>query len=260
MLELIEYNKQLWDRRFFAFSTEFKKLMKLKNKVILLNKGSNPIVVGAPHHTMGGEMYEGRPGEAYIGFFLAYIVDIMGSKGVIAVHVTDHDPNKDSGSLYCRTIFNQNPNMLVEIHRCKFERKNDVEITSGQNKLAQPVLFAKELRKALQQTANDLLQSKSRYEEMIGKELHDLRISAQLKPSSTEGVELSALSTASLTEAGAKGIPAYHIEIKVVSRKLHKRRGPILTKKRKYLTNAIADTIQRSYAYHEKKRGSEDET
>lgn len=225
--------------------------MKLKNKVVLLNMGSNPIVVSAPHHTLGGEMYKGRPGEAYIGFFLAHIVDILRSKGVIAVHATDHDPNKDSNSLYCRTIFSQNPKMLVEIHRCKFERKNDIEITSGRNKLAHPVLFAKELRKVLQQAANGLLQSESSSERMIGKEFTDLRIGAQLKPSSTEGVELSALNTALLTEVGAKGIPAYHIEIKVASRKLYKRRGPILTKKRKYLTKAIADTIRKVYVHHE---------
>jgi len=132
-------------------------------------------------------------------------------KLVVAAHATDHDPNKTKGSPYWNSIFAADTRLLFECHGAGPERVHALEVAAGQNQVADPLRFGRSLAQALG---------------------YQYPLAAQVKPGAKQAIvfgpggtesnaklQLAALSTDSLTEAGKRRIPALHLEAKPSFRK-----------------------------------------
>jgi hypothetical protein len=201
-----------------------------KDTLIEISTGTPPhtVVLGVPHHASVGveKIAEkwwnknrnrfGRDSDegAALYALAAYTVlrdQSVPCKLVIFAHSTDHDPNKNTNSSYFDSIFGQESHLLFECHGAGESKNHDLELSAGQNNLANPLVFGRILTKCLD----------FRY-----------KLAAQIEPGRNDGIvfesdggerevelQLPGLQTISLEEAGKRNIPALHIEAKPNFRK-----------------------------------------
>jgi uncharacterized protein (UPF0332 family) len=133
-----------------------------QDKLIQITYGQAPfdVVLGVPHHAANGvsriaersdqPRVSDENAAMYALAALTYLRQHhISCRIVIAAHATDHDPNKEPWSSYCQHIFSETARMLVECHGCAENRRNDIEITAGSNKLTNPKAFGELLVVAL---------------------------------------------------------------------------------------------------------------
>jgi len=250
-----QFKSNIWSEEYGIPSDEFGRLLNEKNHLIEIRRGTNPIVIGCPHHTKNGVsyMFPGRPGDECVGLVTANIAINLKCEAQIYSHATDHDPNKDARSPYFTKIFDDNPQVLVEIHGCGNKGINDIEISCGQDIYGDPQLFKEKFQAALKKLTARLSKSQDNFDRSISNEFKNLNIGAQLKPGSSQGVRFPATHTQSLITSMEKKIPAYHIELKPEFRKMRDTSRMELTGRGKYISEAIAATIAEMYKLHYQK-------
>ena len=201
-----------------------------KDCLIVLRHGEPPfkVVLGVPHQAAVGEEHicekrldknknpdkrdsdENAASYALVAFTTLRDQNVP-CKLVIMAHATTHDPNKRVNSPYHREIFADEMALLFECHGAAPRRLRSLELSAGKNRLADTVRFGRALAAALA----------SRY--TLGVQEEACTNSALIF--GTDGTERKgilerpALQTASLVEAGKRGIPALHLEAKPAFRK-----------------------------------------
>lgn len=108
-----------------------------KTSILLMEQGERTdIVIGAPHHTLGGIEHmpcdEHKPGDENTGFIARAVAKLLNASFIIACNYRI-DPNKKLSTDYARIIEKWAPKYLIEIHGhggAKISR-NNVEISSG---------------------------------------------------------------------------------------------------------------------------------
>ncbi len=227
------------------------------NLLLELSSGSPPysVVLGVPHHAKVGDTQiaenwlnpktgrAGRPADEMVGLTALAVFTALVERGldcrlIIAVHPTDHDPNKTSDSLYFQQVFTSPlPGLLLELHGSSKERPHSLELSAGANPLARPLDFAALLFQYL--NAHHTLAAQVQ----PGKWAAVLFRASGQTPAK---LQHPALETLSLTHAGQLGIPALHLEMKPVFRRPDPacplRPCPAAPAWR--LAYALADTIQ----------------
>lgn len=221
-IRLIKDN--LWtDESFRQYSHNLNNLLRLHNALLIIKNGSPPykVVIGVPHQAeigisriaeswsnpsggMGRDSDENAASFALVAFSHLHNQSFS-CKLVIACHFTDHDPNKDINSPYCREIFNETSMLLMECHGAGEGRRRDIEISSGSNNLIAAVDFGRKLAEATKyqyKIAAQLKGGSSKAKTILKNQEIDSRLS------------LPALKTRSLAFADELGIPALHIEAK----------------------------------------------
>lgn len=206
---------------------------------------THDVVIGAPHHAPLGTPRiaekSSRPRVADEGAALVALAthDALRKRGIasrllIAVHATDHDPNKQLASPYCRDLFARPAKLLVECHGASANRSNELELTSGMNRLSRPREFG-----ALLSGALDSRYALAAQHTPGGREAMIFESGGQR----TQGaLALPALKTQSLAEAMNRSMHALHLE--ATPRFRTSWRNPnTLTRNGQELATAVADAI-----------------
>ena len=126
-------------------------------------------------------------------------------KLVIAAHATDHDPNKNMNSSYCKEVFSEKTPLLFECHGAGEKRKQEIEISAGANSLGKALDFGRQLAKKL-----NYQYSLSTQIEAGSNRAKSISIEKEIDTT----LVLPALETISLLQAEKKGIAALHFEAK----------------------------------------------
>ncbi len=129
----------------------------------------------------------------------------VASRVVVAVHATDHDPNKDPRSPYCRSLLDGDPELVVECHGSGWATPHPIEVSAGTNEATRVLAFGRRLASALGEEA--WVAAQARPGERDGLLLD--ADGSTLRPSA---LKFPALRTSSLHGAAARGIPALHVE------------------------------------------------
>jgi hypothetical protein len=219
----IPYLGEVWASRFREYDPSLLELLTSKDCLAVLSRGKPPykVVLGVPHQAGIGEESICESGErrnsdenaasyALVTFSVLKEHDIP-CKLVIAAHSTTSDPNKDLTSPYCQEIFSESCELLIECHGAESRRKLDLELSAGQNKLANTIGFGELLAQALEKRYTLGVQKQPRSETAL--------IFHKDGTTSDGQLERPATKTISLTEVGEKGIAALHIEAKPQFRK-----------------------------------------
>jgi len=218
------YTGQIWKKSTSkVYSPELLGLLESKDALVILKNGEPPfhIVIGVPHQTAVGVTRiaenwtkpSGRNGrdsdENAASYALAVFSKLCDQKIpcklVIAAHSTDHDPNKDVNSPYCKEVLSEKTYLLLECHGAGDKRKQDIEISAGNNSLGNALDFGRQLATKLnyQYSLSAQIEAGSNKAKSISK---DKEIDTTLV--------LPALETTSLIEAGKREIAALHLEAK----------------------------------------------
>jgi hypothetical protein len=223
-MEIKIYAGQIWEQRSLrVYSPELLGLLESKDTLVILKNGEPPfhVVIGVPHQAAVGVTTiaenwtnpRGRKGrdsdENAASFALAVFSELSDQKIpcklVIAAHSTDHDPNKDVNSPYCKEVLSEKTYLLLECHGAGDKRKQDIEISAGNNSLGNALDFGRQLATKLnyQYPLSAQVEAGSNKAKSISK---DMEIDTTLV--------LPALETTSLIEAGKREIAALHLEAK----------------------------------------------
>jgi hypothetical protein len=221
----------LWHNE--AVASDLWELLRQRDLLIEICVGEPPwqVLLGAPHHAEPGVEgiandwanprtgTNGRPADETVGLLaLAVLAEFqrhqIACKLVIAVHPTDHDPNKTPGCPYWESIFSHpHPRHILELHGAARRRHHDLELSAGRNLLAQPLEMGRRIAAGLARARPTAW-----------------TVAAQAKPGVTHGMLLDgsqekacrlqnpALHTNLLEAAGVAGIPALHLEAKRIFR------------------------------------------
>jgi hypothetical protein len=226
--------------------------------LIVLCQGKPPyqVTLGVPHHAASGQTKicerrldrDGKPAPreadenaasiAIVAFDTLKDIDIS-CKLVIMAHATTHDPNKEPGSPYCEEIFAHPTRMLFECHGSSSRRNLPLELSAGNNRLADPLRFGRALAAAFGYRYKIGIQNG--HKEKAALILHSGGVE---EPGE---LELPARYTHSLVEAGKRDIPALHLEAKPIFRK-SRNGGGLPTPDGLVLGQAIADAIASAMA------------
>jgi hypothetical protein len=226
----IDYKGELWTLR--KPDPALADFLIARDRLIVLRHGEPPfkVVLGVPHQAAVGEDYicekrldgNGNPNKrvsdenaasyALVAFTTLRSHDVP-CKLVIMAHATTHNPNKKSNSHYWREVFADTDKapLLFECHGMAPQRRLPLELSAGNNHLSHAVRFGRALATALG----------SRY--TLGVQKEACKKSALIF--GTDGIEKEgilerpALQTASLVEAGERGMSALHLEAKPAFRK-----------------------------------------
>ena len=213
---------QVWER---TPHPDLERWLTAKNQLIRLSHKQPPykVVIGVPHQAAIGVRriceqrldrhgkVKARKADDNVASFALVVFSRLAAhdipcKLVIMAHPTTHDPNKIVDSPYCREIFSQQAELLFECHASGSNRHLDLELSAGSNRLGQPLPFGQHLGATLE------------YRYSMGMQTTAGKSNALiLQPDGTtsEGrLQLPAIKTTSLTEAGQRGIPALHLEAK----------------------------------------------
>jgi len=218
------YAGKIWERsNFLVFSPELLGLFNSKDTLVLLKNGNPPfrVVLGVPHQAAIGEPIiaenwtnslgeKGRDSDenasSYALVTFAKLCDQnIPCKLVIAAHATDHDPNKDLASAYCKEVFSEETELLFECHGAGNGRKQDIEISAGTNSLINALDFGRHL-------ANELNYKYSLSAQIEANSKNAKSISGEKEVDTI--LVLPALETTSLSQAKKNGIAALHLEAK----------------------------------------------
>lgn len=128
-------------------------------------------------------------------------------KLIIYAHSTDHDPNKNLDSPYCKELFSEEAHLLFECHAAGGGKNRvfDLELSAGSNRLGKSLEFGRLLAGALnyEYTLAAQVEAGSGKAKRIGKDIEE-----------DVDLKLPGLETTSLIYAGKLGIPALHLEAK----------------------------------------------
>jgi hypothetical protein len=233
-----------------------------QDHLLVLSHGTPPyaVTLGVPHQTaIGADRIcrhrlglDGLPcprdgDENAASFALAAFHDLKQAGAavrlVVMAHATTHDPNKLPGSPYCQEVFAVPTRLLLECHGSGRQRRLDIEVSAGRNLLAQPRRFAGRLAAGLP--------APQAFAYTLGAQLEPGKSRAEIWRSGAwaeQGVlELPARQTTSLVEAGARGIPALHLEARPLFRRPASGKGG-LTPDGRVLGQAIAAAVLTSAA------------
>lgn len=223
-MEIKIYAGQIWEHRSSrVYSPELLGLLESKDTLVILKNEEPPfhVVIGVPHQAAVGVTTiaedwtnprgrKGRPSdENAASFALAVFSKLCDQKIpcklVIAAHSTDHDPNKDANSPYCKEVFSEKTHLLLECHGAGDRQEQDIEISAGTNSLGKALDFGRQLATKLnyQYSLSAQIEAGSRKAKSISKEEE---IDTTLV--------LPALETTSLLQAEKMGIAALHLEAK----------------------------------------------
>lgn len=196
-----------------------------QDRLIRITNGQPPfeVILGVPHHAANGVSriaeHSAQPrnsDENAAMYALAAFTHLqrhhISCKIVIAAHATDHDPNKEPWSPYCQQVFSEPARMLVECHGSSQNHRNDIEVSAGSNKLANPKAFGELLAVALDRRYRIAVQ------EIPGKS-SALIFGAGAEVPRSGQLRLPALETYSLRRAAELKVQAIHIEAKPRFRK-----------------------------------------
>jgi len=223
-METIIFNEALWlDDKHIQYSPGLSNLLNSRDTLLVINSGEPPyeVVIGVPHQAEIGESLiaenwtnprggKGRDSdENAASFALATFSKLCDQKIpcklVIAAHATDHDPNKDVTSSYCKEVFSEKTLLLFECHGAGDKRKLDIEISAGANSLGKPLDFGRQL--ALKLNYQYSLSTQSEANSKNAKSIsRDNEVDTFLV--------LPALETTSLRLAEKKKVAALHLEAK----------------------------------------------
>ncbi|MBA3046097.1 MAG: hypothetical protein FP824_07775 [Euryarchaeota archaeon] len=106
------------------------------SQLLTIEFGTEPIVIGAPHHTLGGtaKMVCGREGDENTGYLALILAEHLRGQCIIA-HNYWLDPNKICND-YLHFIKLKNPQNLIEIHGHGGSAKSYIEISCGTEELS----------------------------------------------------------------------------------------------------------------------------
>lgn len=218
------YKGQIWEKNSSkVYSPELLGLLESKDALVIPKNGEPPfhVVIGVPHQAAVGVTTiaenwtnpRGRKGrdsdENAASFALAVFSELCDQKIpcklVIAAHSTDHDPNKDANSPYCKEVFSEKTHFLLECHGAGEQRKQDIEISAGTNSLGNALHFGRQLATKLNfhYSLSAQIEAGSNKAKSISK---DKEIDTTLV--------LPALETTSLIQAEKREIAALHLEAK----------------------------------------------
>jgi len=252
-IQHVNHNTQLWQVWERVPHPDLERLLTARDQLITLSHNHPPykVVIGVPHQAAVGarricEYRLDKQGKvkprkaddnvasfALVAFSRLKAQDLP-CKLVIMAHSTTHDPNKIIDSPYCQEIFSQEAELLFECHASGSDRHHDLELSAGSNRLGQPIPFGQHLGSALD------------YRYSLGLQTTAGKSNALiLQPDGTtiEGrLQLPAIKTISLIEAGNRGIPALHLEAKPPFR-VPKSLTNSVSQDGLTLGRAIADTI-----------------
>lgn len=158
------YTGQIWRKSSsMVYSPELLGLLESKDTLVILKNGEPPfhVVIGVPHQAAVGVTIiaenwtnpRGRKGrdsdENAASFALAVFSELceqkIPCKLVIAAHSTNHDPNKDANSPYCKEVLSEKTHLLLECHGAGDKREQDIEISAGTNSLGKALDFGRQL-------------------------------------------------------------------------------------------------------------------
>ena len=128
--------------------------------LLIEERDNNVIIIGAPHHTLGGinnmPCPEHTDGDENTGFIAWQVAELIKSSSIIACNYRI-DPNKNLSTDYSNQITKWKPKYLIEIHG-HGARKIDnycIEISSGRierNEISK--IFAATLKNKFQENNN----------------------------------------------------------------------------------------------------------
>lgn len=224
-IQHLPYDTQLWQVWERVPHPDLERLLTAKDQLITLSHNYSPykVVIGVPHQAAvgvrricerrldkNGKVKPRKADDNVASFALVVFSRLkaydISCKLVIMAHPTTHDPNKIVDSSYCQEIFREKTDLLFECHASGSRRHFDLELSAGSNRLGQPVPFGQYLGSTLEYRYSLGMQTKARKSNAL-----------ILQPDGTaiEGkLQLPAIKTTSLTEAGRRGIPALHLEAK----------------------------------------------
>ena len=250
-MNAVQYKGRIWASKNKEFDPSLLQLLTSKNHLIVLRHGKPPyrVTLGGPHQAKVGEEHicdktKKRPSDENAASYALVAYTSLIEKGVscklvIAAHSTEEDPNKNSASLYCKEIFREKNELLLECHGAKKDRAHDLELSAGANTLANTITFGHVLVEALGR----------RYKIAIQKEPEKNQAVIITRDRSYEGtINLAANDTTSLMEANKLKIPAFHLEAKPAFR-IPKDRSNTVTPDGLVLGRALAQAIVN---YHNK--------
>jgi len=218
------FTGQIWEQSTsLIYSSELLGLLESKDTLVILKNEEPPfhVVIGVPHQAAVGVTViaenwtnpRGRKGrdsdENAASFALAVFSELCDQKIpcklVIAAHSTDHDPNKDVNSPYCKEVLSEKTHLVLECHGAGDKRKQDIEISAGTNSLGNALDFGRQLATKLnfQYSLSAQIEAGSNKAKSISK---DKEIDTTLV--------LPALETTSLIQAEKREIAALHLEAK----------------------------------------------
>ena len=194
-------------------------LLDCRDTLVEIAHGEPGVVLGVPHHAARGvdRIAERRPEGGRVAdenavvyaliCFDALRVRGVGCRLMVAAHATDHDPNKHPESPYCRAALDSPATrLLVECHGAGARAPNELELSAGRNRLADPLAFGRRLVRSL--GAGFRLAAQS---EPAG----DRALVLDADGNETPGVlRFPALLTRSLELAGSRNVAALHLEAK----------------------------------------------
>jgi predicted acetyltransferase len=225
-MRVIQYTGEVWDGA--SVRQVLWDLLQQTDLLVELTSGQEPfqVVVGVPHHAGPGidriakewtnprNGRSGRPADETTGLMGLTVFSALREKGiscklVIAAHPTDHDPNKTPGCPYWQSIFERPaggpPGLLLELHGASLRRRHSLELSAGQNTIADPLIFGKVLAYCIEDDWILAVQEKAG--------VPSAWISHNRQATSGR-LQNPALETLSLIYAGEIGIPALHLEMK----------------------------------------------
>ena len=222
-MERFVYEGKVWADKNRKYSPELLELLTSKDRLIVLSRGKPPykVILGVPHQAAIGveEICESKKPRnsdenavsyALVTFSMLEKHDIP-CKLVIVAHSTTTDPNKEPASPYCQEIFRETGELLIECHGAGSRRKLDLELSAGQNRLADTMCFGGLLATKLQQHYTLGVQKQCGTDNALIYQKDGKRSDGRL--------EMPAIETASLTKAQEKEIRALHLEAKPQFRK-----------------------------------------
>ena len=225
MVNTVTYQGELWQAFEHLPHPDLLSCLQAKNQLVILQHGLPPyqVVLGAPHHVPSGVwricqerldkhgQVNDRCGDdnvasyALVAFSRLQALDIP-SKLVIMSRSTTHDPNKVLHSPYCQEIFREESELLFECHASGGQRHFELELSSGSNTITQTVRFGR------------TLSSNLAHQFLLGVQAVPAQKDALIFKSDgqtmTGQLQLPAIRTTSLQEAGRRGVPALHLEAK----------------------------------------------
>jgi hypothetical protein len=223
-METIIFSEALWlDDTFLHYSPRLLSLPNSRDTLLVIKSGEPPyeIVIGVPHQAeigesliaanwtnpRGGKGRESDENAASIALttFSKLCDQKIPCKLVIAAHATDHDPNKDVSSSYCKEVFSEKTLLLFECHGAGDKRKQDIEISAGVNSLGKALVFGRQLALLL-----NYQYSLSAQSEANSKNAKSISRNNEVDTF----LVLPALETTSLSLAEKKRVAALHLEAK----------------------------------------------
>jgi hypothetical protein len=250
-MQPVECTGELW--QFGEPRSGLADLLNSKDLLIEIANGKPPyqVMIGVPHQAAIGvaqiaeKWWDPRQGqygrasdEAAALFALAAFTSLRDQdvpcRLVIAAHATDHDPNKELDSPYCRHVFAHPARLLFECHGAGENNPSDLEVTAGSNSLTHPALFGRLLAQALAWRYQIAAQTRPGIDAAVV--FVDERKEEQGK------LKLPALNTDSLRQAATEQMHALHLEAKPVFR-ICEDKPNTLTEAGKVLGQAIATAI-----------------